>query len=786
MKKNNITNKITPCCGLPFDVTYWWVSNLILNTPSDRDFILSKISQGGIISIDAWKVLINSGSLETDAALTKAEFLSWFDCGHQPSCDQLKLIIEGYKIGNYNPLDEYGVGWTEVYVFEEYNDKLIKKVTGYTGGIGVLPDELQDRINKYYADGFLTDNKDLAIDFKANDLKELPNYEDVAKPIGENVKVLFNNEIYQVREGYTATADDLPNVNFIVWKKISSNDGKVNNIYGKNKINYNNAIKGYFIFNTAGHEITPNPAWNISEKIPVTGNMVSNKTLVGSGIANIVLDADGNYLRRFDTPNYTYISGDGFVVYSFQDAWDDFQVEEGNISTYFEPFTDKNDVMEYLRSGGISVDLYSAELVVPIDNGAIKRRLGFDIPASETGNNSYIQAKIFANALKGNYRVSVIANHINHSNFLALDSETNITSLGAGVSLFERTFKDEIINVIVFPISLTSGLDRSFRISNIEIQPLDGFSYNELLKVVKKRENYKNIDISKGFDSSTAGWGVTRFNNVVTAWEVDHSDYLNGRNNRHTVFNIMPGFYDDWAAKWAGNDAEDPNDGTYQGITPANHQYFKSFDLDNPLLTILHWDGHSGYSTGFVMSTTQAMKKCIFHISDNIVLSHIEGFKIDAKNVRYCIHPESAGTGNKNVWHLKNLSLNWGGRPNVEAAGGTHLGIGISAGEEGTIDTVDFTGELGGIGGHNNGWSVLSQGPKPHVCKGARLTIINCKFNNNNIEMQTYMNDADTPDSLKIIDCGGINTLSLGFTPPATVQNWKVEVVNSEIQNNEV
>ena len=101
MQKNIITNKITPCCGLPFSVIYWWVSNLTLKSESDRQFIISKISQGGIISIDAWKVLINSGTLEADASLTKAEFLAWFDCERQPSCEQLKLIIEGYKIGSW-------------------------------------------------------------------------------------------------------------------------------------------------------------------------------------------------------------------------------------------------------------------------------------------------------------------------------------------------------------------------------------------------------------------------------------------------------------------------------------------------------------------------------------------------------------------------------------------------------------------------------------------------------------------------------------------------------------
>ena len=102
MQKNSITNKITPCCGLPFSVIYWWVSNITLNSESDRQFILSKISQNGILSIDGWKVLINSGTLEADTSLTKSEFLAWFDCGKQPKCEQLKIIIEGFKISNWS------------------------------------------------------------------------------------------------------------------------------------------------------------------------------------------------------------------------------------------------------------------------------------------------------------------------------------------------------------------------------------------------------------------------------------------------------------------------------------------------------------------------------------------------------------------------------------------------------------------------------------------------------------------------------------------------------------
>jgi hypothetical protein len=122
MKKNSITNKITPCCGLPFSVMYWWVSNLTLNSESDRQYLLTQISQNGVLSIDGWKVLINSGTLEVDASLTKAEFLAWLDCGRQPSCEQLKLIIESFQVGSWNAF------YTDLHELNLAFDELVSEV----------------------------------------------------------------------------------------------------------------------------------------------------------------------------------------------------------------------------------------------------------------------------------------------------------------------------------------------------------------------------------------------------------------------------------------------------------------------------------------------------------------------------------------------------------------------------------------------------------------------------------------------------------------------------------
>ena len=145
MQKNSITNKITPCCGLPFSVIYWWVSNLTLNSESDRQFILSKISQNGIISIDGWKVLVNSGTLETDAVLTKAEFLAWFDCGKQPNCEQLKLIIEGFKISNYTP--EGGVNYITNNIYQFDAEQIVPSEALYNDTSSTLAGDVLKRVD---------------------------------------------------------------------------------------------------------------------------------------------------------------------------------------------------------------------------------------------------------------------------------------------------------------------------------------------------------------------------------------------------------------------------------------------------------------------------------------------------------------------------------------------------------------------------------------------------------------------------------------------------------------
>ena len=147
MKKNSITSKISPCCSLPFSVMYWFVKNITLNTEADRDFLISKIAQNGNLTKEAWLVLINSGTLEEDSAMTKAQFSEVLKCKGKPDCYELKLIIEGFKVGNWTPetelppnlatVDEIVNGQNlngNVYTKEQTDDKISDaKLSGIVG-----------------------------------------------------------------------------------------------------------------------------------------------------------------------------------------------------------------------------------------------------------------------------------------------------------------------------------------------------------------------------------------------------------------------------------------------------------------------------------------------------------------------------------------------------------------------------------------------------------------------------------------------------------------------------
>lgn len=304
MKKNSITSKISPCCSLPFSVMYWYLKNLTLNSEADREFLISKLSQSGNLTKEAWLVLINSGSLETDSAMTKVQFLKIFDCKSSPDCNELKILIEGFKIGNYDPNDEKGIGWTEITTFENYDGKVIQKVIGYEGGVGNLPSELSDRIGKYFSENNLTTNKDIATDFKIQ---------------------ILNGSI-------SANKTDF---------------AKSIKLFNKQRFDKNTMVSGIYINEVYGNE-TANISYNATDFIQVNdlqGNFISATQLNHGAF----YDEDKIFLEGFSISESKVLVPENaffFRTSMFSGNENYFQVEEGISLSNYEDFTPpKNGIM---------------------------------------------------------------------------------------------------------------------------------------------------------------------------------------------------------------------------------------------------------------------------------------------------------------------------------------------------------------------------------------------------------------------------------------------------------
>lgn len=329
MQKNSITNKITPCCGLPFSVVYWWVSNLTLNSESDRQYLLTQISQNGVLSIDGWKVLINSGTLEADASLTKAEFLAWFDCGRQPNCEQLKLIVEGYKIGNWTPETELPLNLATVdkivngltYVGNTYDkaqtDYKIQeaKSQAYLGiatttttppatgacwyrvnapgiymGVTVTEADFKDAQGNYFdvtievKDGVATKKKDAKV--VSTSTAKIETWS--AKSYTQGSQVIYEEKIYEANA--STLAGDVPGV-APVWVQ------KVGGVDLTDVIDVNNTEKA-----VSGKAVTDYVLATIEPGEKVLKHFIENKTFVDQDEVGI-LDPDDNSFKIFTLDN---------------------------------------------------------------------------------------------------------------------------------------------------------------------------------------------------------------------------------------------------------------------------------------------------------------------------------------------------------------------------------------------------------------------------------------------------------------------------------------------------
>lgn len=188
--------------------------------------------------------------------------------------------------------------WLAVDVYEEYNNKVIKKLSGYIGGSGTPPTA---HIGEYYkADGGFTTDKDLAANFK------------------ENVTIIEPSQT-------TFASEEM--------------------ITGKNIANPAKKQAGKYV-NWETGSIDPNPTYQAFVHLPVKGDtdyyfptLFHIAWYDASGIFISGTNNGGGNVSLKSPTNAKFVST------SFSSGTTDVQIEKGTLATSFEPYSEVQKIV---------------------------------------------------------------------------------------------------------------------------------------------------------------------------------------------------------------------------------------------------------------------------------------------------------------------------------------------------------------------------------------------------------------------------------------------------------
>ena len=742
---------------------------------SDVDFQVNALNE----KIDAIKIptkdtesVIKILEWNTDVATTRKQV---------PSSERKAGLIISYKENNSNWINEQ-------YTYNSFTD-LNWGADNYWKKIPFTEDILQNILEKYNV-RIIEWNTDVQTTRKQILFSERKENLILSYKNGNNQIVLeqYKNNVF-------TDANWQNDVNWITYigkeeiLSIVNNavEGKATKRIGKNLFTNENITNGYI--NSNGGISGVMSEYRITDYIKIDSNLIANHSQ-GDGTNNAVYDANKNFLRTFNIQNYTYQEGDSFVKYTFSSKWTNYMIEKGDTTTDYEPYTEDAPLLELILQNKKLIQESNKELInIPIDKvyfqvnasgNAIERDLGVDIPSTATvsGIATYVRLKRGLE-LQGNYTLSCyyITNQTSDQ-FLAYNQ--TIEQLGKGLVKISCNFSKLGTNQydIVAYLRKNSETDAYLRLCKVELET-ENIDIIKTLKQLDIPREIKTIyNVSKDFDETTTDYGIYNYNNIIDA----HNNVTNSSETNQFIIRCMPGLYDEFETEWAGSDGEAGDDGNYLGILVKNYEYFESFDKECPELTTLKWDGSAGFTTS--MTHTQAARRCIFHINMKNKHTKIEGFSFDCKNVRYCVHPETAGQGWGNKWHIKNCILKYSGRPFVqpEDPSWTYIGAGLSNGEHGIIERCKFIENEGktAVFAHNNPFDTSVLKKEVSFKVGARLDIIQCDFGNKIISISTTTsNVADTYDVCEIVGCK--NNAGVSVKPYSDgSQNWKVSLINSD------
>lgn len=361
---------------------------------------------------------------------------------------------------------------------------------------------------------------------------------------------------------------------------------------------------------------------------------------------------------------------------------------------------------------------------------------------------------------------------------------SEVSAFKNAVATYTAT-ENATVNSIKIAVATNRLVDNSCNLQLEQNNKRTAYSNPDLIKSNIKPELYQAPDhtmhylyVSNDYDEDTDGFGVTKFNSILSA---NDSISDNSYRNRYTIV-VMPGIYTDMQDKFAG--LSDKRLVGYRGVMTKDYVFYESENIYNPAATVIKWDGATGFDKS-TLKSEDIIKKCPFHLDLN-VHTHIKGFTFDCKNIRYGIHLESGGTGYATNWVVANCIFRWGGRADcVDYADKTTVpifGCGHSFGEVGLIENCKIIPTHCTIGYQNHDNADNSDFGLP-IKTGSSITIRNCDFGGTEIQARTLKGAySDTPNTVNIEKCINISEVKKMYSAPAERCDWKVTVDGNEVE----
>ena len=463
-----------------------------------------------------------------------------------------------------------------------------------------------------------------------------------------------------------------------------------------------------------------------------------------------------------------------------------------DVNSAIETASAKMIAKDSLLNTSTSINLTSLEDTEQTVNGVTISVRNNKISLSGTSTaavNFYLKLKRAVTLEQGKAYCLSLQNFANITNsgcvFYPANSQTVISSswLLSEVSAFKNAAatytatENVVVNSIKIAVAANRLIDNSCNLQLEQNNKKSAYANPDFISESIKPELYQTPDytmhylyVSNDYNESTEGFGVTKFNSILSA---NDSITDNNYHNRYTII-VAQGTYTDMQDRYAG--LSDVGLVGYRGVMMKDYVYYESENIYNPSATIIKWDGATGFDKS-ALKSEDIIKKCPFHLDLN-VHTHIKGFTFDCKNIRYALHLESGGTGYATEWTVANCIFKWGGRADcTDYTGKTTVpafGCGHSFGEVGLIENCKIIPTDCTIGYQNHD-NADNSSFGLHMKTGSNITIRNCDFGGTEIQARTLKGEySDTPNILTVDRCVNISEIKKLYAAPATKCDWTV------------